>query len=168
MKQPVSSTKRVKAGTSKNAAAVRRKAFAVAYTSNGRNGTQAAIAAGFSPKGADVTGSQLLGDPRVRSLVDEMTARAEQIGGLTADDAIRSNARVVNFDIRKLHRADGTPIPVHELDDDTALALSHQGSHGFVPNDRLRALDMAFKNLGLYEKDNRQKGKPIAIQMVFE
>ncbi len=156
-----------KAGTAKAAAEKRRRDFAIAYTSNGRNGKQAAIAAGFSAKTAEVTASKLLREPKVRDLVDKRTTRAEQIMALSADDALRANARVVKFDLGKLYDAEGNPRPLHELDDDTRLALSHKGREGWVPDDRMRALDMAFKNLGLYERDNEQRAESLALEIVL-
>jgi hypothetical protein len=43
-----------------------------------------------------------------------------------------------------------------ELDDDTAMAISHEGPHGLVPYDKLKALDMSMRYLGLYDRDNLQ------------
>lgn len=43
------------------------KMFVTAYISNGFNGTQAAITAGYSSKGASVTASKLLKKPRVQT-----------------------------------------------------------------------------------------------------
>lgn len=44
------------------------------------NGTQAAIRAGYSPKGADVRGAELLGNRRVQELVQaRMAARAKRV-----------------------------------------------------------------------------------------
>lgn len=160
-------TTRTKAGTSKESAAKRKKAFAIAYTSNGRNGKQAAIAAGYSPNCAEVTASRLIREPNVRDMIESLTVRAEEITALSADEALRANARVVRFDIRKLYQEDGTPFALRDLDDDTAMALSHMGQHGPVPSDRLRALDMAFKNMGLYEKDNTQRGDSLPVLQVM-
>jgi hypothetical protein len=37
------------------------------------------------------------------------------------------------------------------------MAISHEGSHGFVPYDKLKALDMSMRYLGQYERDNLQR-----------
>lgn len=151
----------------KNKIKARHRAFATAYTSNGRNGAQAAIAAGYSKKTARFAASRLLTNANVLAIVEELSARAEEVMNLTAEKALKINAAAVLFDPRKLFRADGTAKLIGELDDDTALAISHIGPQGFVPNDRLRALDMAFKNLGLYEKDNTQRAESLALEIVL-
>ena len=43
----------------------KQEAFVHHYCANGGNGTQAAIAAGYSERGADVTASRLLGNVRI-------------------------------------------------------------------------------------------------------
>lgn len=58
-------------------AELKRKAFVEEYLKD-FNGTRAAIAAGYSDKGADVTASKLLGDPRVKSLVDAETSKVSE------------------------------------------------------------------------------------------
>jgi phage terminase small subunit len=131
--------------------------FAHAYIANGRNGTQAAITAGFAPASAQVTASQLLSDPMVRELVDELTANLQEITGLTTERVLRETGRVAFFDRRKLYRPDGTEKPPTEWDDDTAAAISHVNATGPVPFDKNAALEKAFRHLGLYERDNRQR-----------
>jgi hypothetical protein len=45
--------------------------------------------------------------------------------------------------------------------------LSHEGPHGVVPFDKLRALDMTMKHLGLYERDNAQPAENLVLQIVL-
>jgi phage terminase small subunit len=156
-------TKRVKAGTSKSAAIARRNMFAHAYIANGRNGTQAAVTAGFAPGSAQVTASQLLSDPMVRELVDNLTANLQTITALTTERVLRETGRVAFFDRRKLFRPDGTEKHPTEWDDDTAAAISHISATGPVPFDKNAALEKAFKHLGLYERDNTQRREDIRI-----
>jgi len=54
-----------------------------------RNGTQAAIRAGYSEKGAGVTASQLLTNPNVAKLVDAGTQRQAKKSGVTAEKVLR-------------------------------------------------------------------------------
>ncbi len=155
---------RAKAGTSQEAAAARRKAFVRAYTSNGRNGTQAAIAAGYSPKTARAAASRLLTDVNVAALVETATARVEEITGLSAERAAALNANIAKFDVRKLVHPNGKPKALHELDEETAMVVTVTPG-GVAAADRQRAMDMAFKNLGLYEKDHAQRGENLVIQV---
>lgn len=161
-------TKRVKAGTSVSAAADRRLAFVNAYIANGRNGTQAAITAGYSPRTAGEQAARLLADVRTRSLIKSIAAPVLAEQGLDAAEVLRLIGRVGRFDVRKTFDDQGNPKPPHLWDDETATAISHFSANGAVPFDRLKALDMAAKNLGLFEKDNAHVNKPVMIKMVFE
>jgi len=118
------STKRVKAGTSKGAAAARKVAFAHAYIVNGMNGDAAAVTAGFSPKTAGQQASRLLKDVKVQALIAEATEKAAKIAGLNVERTLREIARVAYSDPRKLYRPDGSLMPVTELDDDTAATVA--------------------------------------------
>lgn len=170
---------RVKAGTSKRAAAARRKAFAQAYIANGRNGTQAAITAGYSENGADVAAVRLLGNPRVKTMIDEMTLVAEQASGLTTENVLREVRRLSFSDMRQMLNPDGTMKAIKDLSDDAAATLASlevdEIRVGGIPLgqtkkfkvwDKPRALDMAMKHLGLFERDNAQRGDSLAIQIV--
>ena len=156
-------TQRVKAGTSRAAAVARREMFAHAFIANGRNGTQAAITAGFAPGSAQVTASQRLSDPMVRALVHKLTEKVQATTELTTERVLREVARLAFFDRRKLYRPDGTEKSPAEWDDDTAAAISHIGSSGPVPFDKNVALEKAFKHLGLYQRDNTQLRKNLRV-----
>ena len=72
-------------------------------------------------------------------------------------------------DQRKLYNADGTPKSIHELDDATAAAVSgvDPDTGAIKTYDALRALDMAMKHVGLYEKDNHQKAEKLKFKVTF-
>lgn len=163
---------RVKAGTSKVSAEDRRKAFAEAFLSNGMNATQAAIAAGFSPKTAERQGSRMVRDVRVQTILDKRRTEIATKHELSTDEIMADMARALRFDPRKLFGQDGTFIPIHELDDDVALCLTGietvivKGTEGsetplFVKKikweSKATARDQALKVFGMYEKDNAQK-----------
>jgi len=56
---------------------MRQETFAVQYVSKMGNGTQAAIAAGYSPHSATVQASQLLTLPKVKRRIESMTLNYE-------------------------------------------------------------------------------------------
>lgn len=56
----------------------RQRAFAEHYVANGGNGLQAAISAGYSDKGAEVTASKLLRVPKVGAYVRELQAELRE------------------------------------------------------------------------------------------
>ena len=162
---------RTKQGTSKVSAEDRRIAFVEAYLSNGRNATQAAVTAGFSPKTAERQGSRMVRDVRVQTVLDKRRTDIAKKNELSTDEIMADMARALRFDPRKLYRQDGTLKPIHELDDDTALCLTGievvamPGEEGATPlfvkkmkwESKATARDQALKVFGMYEKDNKQK-----------
>ncbi len=117
---------------------------------------------------------------------DEAVAeRAEAINrmALSAERTRLEIARLSYFDPRKLFRANGEPVPVHELDDDSAACIAglevleqYEGSGkdrvfvGYLKKykiaDKNAALEKAAKIDGLYEKDNEQNKPVTRIVMV--
>jgi phage terminase small subunit len=151
-------------------AEARRKLFVAAYLANNKNGTKAAIAAGFSAKSAAAKASAMLKDPRVSGAVLEAENALLQKHNMTAESVLVQLGRIVNFDIRKLYNTDGTLKSIHELDDDTAAALSsfeieeikEEGvSIGLTRkvkgHDKNRAIESAMKHFGLFDLDNTLK-----------
>lgn len=156
-------------------------AFVAEYLISG-NATQAAIHAGYSPKTAYAMGAENLKKPQIASILaqkqseiaarqDERLARME----LTEERVAREIARIAFFDPRKMFAADGRPLAITELDDDTAAVINGldvleewegQGEDrrliGHVKKykiaDKNSALDKAAKILGQYKKDNEQPG----------
>lgn len=144
------------------------------------NATQAAIRAGYSPKTAYQSGAENLKKPQIAALLSEkqtvVAARQDErlaAMELTRERVQREIARIAYFDPRKMFRADGTPLEVTELDDDTAAAIvgldileewegvgENRVLRGYVKKYKIAnknvALDQASKILGLYEKDNQQ------------
>lgn len=170
--------KRVKAGTSKMSAADRRKAFVESFLSNGGNATEAALKAGFSPNSADRQGARLLKDVRISSELAQRRTEIAQKLELTTERVLLEVARLALFDPRRLFDNTGQPIPIQDLDDDTAAALAGLDIHeeysghgkdrvfvGYTKKykiaDKNSALEKAAKFLGLFEKDNKQKTDPL-------
>jgi phage terminase small subunit len=149
------------------------------------NGRQAAIRAGYSPKSAQQQASRLLTLALVKQAIAPqrevaVAARAEEINRmeLSAERTRLEIARIAYFDPRKLFREDGKPKAIDELDPDTAAVVAGlevleewEGSGedrvlvGHIKKwklaDKNSALEKAAKILGLYEKDNDQKGKAV-------
>lgn len=97
------------------------------------NATQSYIDAGYkcNREAASAASARLLGDVRVQQLLKPAqqaaeVARVETVGRIEITrDRIRTElARLAFFQPKRLFRADGTAIPVHELDDDTAAAIA--------------------------------------------
>lgn len=190
------STKKTSAASQKAAAATARvdgllpkqAKFVAEYLISG-NATQAALAAGYSPKTAYKIGAENLKKPQIASLLEakqsEIAARQDErlaAMELTQARVQREIARIAFFDPRKMFHADGRPKDVTELDDDTAaciVGLDVLEEWAGTGEDRVlvghvkkykianknAALDQASKILGMYEKDNDQKANPILAML---
>ena len=143
-----------------------------------KNATQAAIRAGYSAKTASSAGERLLRNVEVCTAIDRAMADLAKRLGITAERVLRERARLAFFDPRKLLDKDGAPIPLQDLDDDTAAAIAgmdvldeFEGSGdarrfiGYTKKykiaDKNVALEKLAKHLGLYREDNRQKTDPL-------
>ena len=180
MTQHARSTMPVKAGNGHAAAAARRDVFVQTYIANGNNATQAAITAGYSAKTAYSQGQRLLKNDEISKQLANAAQRVAEICGLTAERTIREVARICTFDIRRLYREDGTLKHITEMDDDTRAAIASVEVHESVvdgivvgqttkikPWDKNRALEMAMKHLGLFERTRAQQLENLQIQVVL-
>lgn len=146
----------------------RREAFCRYYVTNGFNASKAARDAGYAVDSAGVAGCQLLKDTNVTRRIATLMSPGLKKNGVTLENMLGQISAIANFDKRKLYDANGERIPVHLLDDETAAALSHFTKDDLVAYDKTKAVDMAMKYLGAYEKDNLQKQENLQIQIVLE
>lgn len=169
--------KPAKKTASRESAAARRKRFAEAFLLNDGNITKAALAVGFAPKSAASQGSRLLKHPQVQQFIQQRRAEIQHKAELSTEDLARALRQNLLFDPRKLFKADGTLIPVHELDADVAANLtalevteSTEGkgeSKTVIRTAKVKfegkshARDQLARMLGAYEKDNRQRTDPL-------
>ena len=162
----------------KDTAAARRARFIEALLSNGENISQAALAAGFSPKSAASQGSRLLKHVEVQQALNTRRTEVLQKFQLTTERTLQEIARLAYSDPRRLFGPDGRLKAIHELDDDAAATIAsieadEINADGAVIGvtrkikvwDKNSALDKAMKHLGLYEKDNAQPAAAIADAM---
>lgn len=152
------------------------------------NATKAAIRAGYSERGASVTGVQLLGNPKIKALIDEsLQKRAERVE-VRADDVLRELVRVANADLRKAFNDDGTLKPVREWPDDVAAFISSVESESLYKGrgrkrqevgtvkkiklwPKVQALELLGKHLKLFADRLEHTGKdggPIQAQQQVE
>ena len=101
----------------------RQKLFVAEYLKD-LNATQAAIRAGYSAKTAYAIAEKLLRKAEIKQAIQEaMKARSDRTE-ITQDRVLQELARLAFFDPRKMFHGDGSPKAIHELDDDTAAAIS--------------------------------------------
>lgn len=187
-KTPADAKKPRSLGARVNGLLPKQAKFVAEYLISG-NATQAALAAGYSSKTAHVIGQENLKKPVIASLLaaknTEIAARQDErlaAMELTKERVQREIARIAFFDPRKMFDKEGNPLPLTELDDDTAACIvgldvleEWQGTGedrvlvGHVKKYKIAnknvALDQASKILGMYEKDNDQKSNPILAML---
>lgn len=176
--------KQVGTGARVNGLLPKQAKFVAEYLISG-NATQAALAAGYSPKTAHVIGQENLKKPVIASLLSQKQTEIaerqdERLGAmeLTVERVNRETARIAFFDARKMFAADGRPLAITELDDDTAACIvgldvleEFEGSGkdrklvGHVKKykiaDKNTSLERAAKILGMFGEDNKQKVNPL-------
>lgn len=126
------------------------------------NGKKAAIAAGFSPKGAEVTASKLLRNPKVRRALDEaIAARAERVE-VKADDVLRELLRLARVDLGEAYDELGNLKSLQDMPADVRRAISGLKTTTEGKGDEARqvlevkfwpkvqALELLGKHLGLF------------------
>ena len=123
----------------------KQQAFASAYIDpnskgfgNAAESYRMAYASKSTPAYCSMEGQKLLKHPFIRPLIaaarnpiavkaEQVAAQIEQnidISGITRERLIREMARLAFSDPRKMFRPDGTMVPIHELDDDTAATIA--------------------------------------------
>lgn len=148
----------------------KQRRFTVEYVKD-FNGTQAAIRAGYSERGADVTAARLLGNARVSALIAEHVKAGEARAAVTQDRVVQELARIAFADIRNVMSWDGersTFKPSTELDDDAARAIAsvkerttrtearngesvtYLETRELKMYDKLKALEMLGRHLGMF------------------
>lgn len=161
----------------------RQRSFIAEYLKD-KNATAAYMRAyGVSKDTAERAGPRLMGHVGVKAEIDRhlsaVVEAAKHEAGVTLERVIKELARIAFFDPRRLFDEDGRPLPITELDDDTAAAVSglevleeYEGSgqdrvlRGHVKKWKLQtkdgALDKLMKHLGGYAKDNEAKVEVVA------
>jgi phage terminase small subunit len=87
------------------------------------NATQAAIRAGYSKGTARAIASENLSKPDIQQAIVEAMKKREKRTQITQDRVLLELGRIAFFDPRRLFDADGKPVAINQLDDDTAAAL---------------------------------------------
>ncbi len=146
------------------------------------NATQAAIRAGYSARTAEQAGSRLLRNVQVVARIQQKNGKRLQKVELTADRVLQEIARIAFFDPRKLFDAAGNPVPIDQLDDDTAAVVAgldiviertsedRDGGlttvHKYRLADKKGALALAMRHLGLLHDKVHVTGQLTLAQLV--
>lgn len=142
------------------------------------NGTQAAIRAGYSKKTAEVQASTLLRNPKVKNYVQKLMDKRSDRIEITADRVLQEIAKIAFNNIQdyidegnvikdlksipKDHAASVESIKIIE----TEWEGGSKTSTSFKLHSKDSALEKLARHLGIFEKDNNQKGKvKISVSM---
>ena len=118
------------------------------------NAKQAAIRAGYSAKSAEVQGSVLLSNPKVKHAIQSKQLEIQSRTQVTADFVIGGLVEVANRCMQK--------VPVMEFDPVAKGRRQAEDGEGngvwqFDSGGANKALELLGKHLGVFEKDNGQK-----------
>lgn len=127
------------------------------------NGTQAAIRAGYKENSAHDIASENLRKPEIKAYIEAKKAEMAERCAVTVERVLQEYARIGFLDPRKLYDDDGALKSVHELDDDTAAAISKLSSRTTFTQDgdgethtnitlvdKKGALDSMSRHLGIF------------------
>lgn len=148
------------------------------------NGAQAAIRAGYSKKTAKVIAAENLTKPYIQQAIEKKQKKLRNKIEVTQERVLKELARLAFNDVRKFWDEKGNLKDIKDLDDDAAAAIAgmdiediYEGAGqdriyaGKVRkvklSNKISALDMLSKHLGLYEVDNEQKG-PSVITVIYD
>jgi len=135
-----------------------------------KNGTQAAIRAGYSPKTANEQAARLLANINVDRVVTSKLERLREKHSITVDRVLAEYAKIAFLDPAAYFDDKGRLIPIHELPKDTAAALTGMDVKEMykdgVPeavikkikfSDKKAALDSLAKHLGMFTEKTETK-----------
>ena len=128
------------------------------------NATQAAIRAGYSPKTANEQGSQLLAKLSIQNRIAQLQAEQSRRTGVSTDRVVRELAKIAFVNAADLIDPKTASLKSDASHDDLAAVQSVKvkmfGEDGLEQEvklaDKLRALDLLGKHLGMY-KDTSEK-----------
>lgn len=104
-----------------------REAFAAALAQGMTQAAAYRVAYPKSLKWKDETvwrkASLMAAKGEVQARVTELVQKAASSNEVTVERVVKEFARLAFVDVRKMSRSDGSPVPLHELDEDTARAI---------------------------------------------
>ena len=145
-----------------------------------KNGTQAAIRAGYSKKTARTQASTLLTKPNIQAVVKHLFEQVSERNKIEVDELVGVLAKQARFDIAELYDADGNLKSIHDIPKDIRMSLEEiqvdELYEGFG-EDRIRigqtkkiktanrqnAIRMLLQIFGAFKEDNEQKAAEVII-----
>ena len=147
------------------------------------NATKAAIRAGYSARTAEWQGPQLLTVPRVADAIHKRKQERSERVQITADEVVRELRRIAFSDPREVMEwgPGGVKLkPSCDLTDDAAASLAeltesttlNGGSLKIKKHDKVKALELLGRHLGLFDSDsanvNINAGRGAVVRVIRE
>lgn len=144
------------------------------------NATQAAIRAGYSEKTAHSIGNENLTKPEIQERITELNKGRQEATGINQRRVLEELAKIAFGDIATIFDESGALLNIHDIDPNirgmVASVKSYEekaviGEETITQGvnrevrcwDKLKALEMLSKHIGLFEKDNTQKSASFEI-----
>jgi phage terminase small subunit len=140
------------------------------------NASAAARRAGYSERVANRIGAENLSKPGIAAAIQAAMQARQQRTQVTADRVVQELARLGFMDVGKLVDADGSPLRIADIDEDTRRAIAGvevvtvgNADVGFGQvvklklADKTRALEQLGRHLGIFERDNAQQKTEVKI-----
>ncbi len=169
---------------SKKKLSIKEDRFITEYMKDG-NGARAAEDAGYAKNSARQTAYDLLTKPYIQDEIQRRWKKVTDKAEITQERVLKEMGRLAFSDLRNYYDEDGNLIPICDLSDDAAAAISGVDqcivkkqdfkdavTKGTIETDavdkiklhpKIPALDMLNKKFGTYEKDNKQKEVNVTI-----
>lgn len=143
------------------------------------NAAKSARLAGYSHNNAGEQGYQLLRYPSISKALRKAMARRAKRLEITSDNILREIARIAFSDIRSIMEFDSNSVKVKDsskIHSDAAAAIQsveHHRTEGEKSSsstvkvklhDKIRALDLAGRHLGLWAKEDDDELKKMSLQ----
>jgi phage terminase small subunit len=145
---------------------------------------QAYDAENMTDKSIDEKACELAANVKVKSRLEELSNELRLRNMVTVERVLTEYAKLGYFDVRNLFNNDGSPIPIQELDDETAAALAgldiqevYEGTGdnrkfvGYTKKyklpDKKAALDSMAKYLGMFT-DKVEVNHTITIEDILD
>ena len=136
----------------------RQKRFVLEYLRNGGNGTEAAIAAGYSPRSAAVQASRLLNDDKVAEYRRACARQIYKNLGLSPEK--------IGLDLYEIFKRCMAAEPhmtwnyeTHQLEPDGTFVFDAKGA--------TRALELLGKMEGIFRERVEIEGQPLRVEMTL-
>lgn len=144
------------------------------------NATQAAIRAGYSENSAKEQGCENLTKPNIQERISELNQARQEATGINQKRVLEELAKVAFGDISNIFDESGALLNIHDIDPEVRGMIASvksyeekavlgeetitQGTNREVKCwDKLKALEMLGRHVGLFEKDNEQQKSEVVV-----